>query len=77
MLLTGNGPLECRETNPPPLRKSAGCATEVPVEEAGGPLGRPAGTEAAPGSPTSRSALPGRIQEDVNCAFPGLDDEQL
>ncbi|CAM9907712.1 unnamed protein product [Lampetra fluviatilis] len=51
--------------------------SEVPAEEARGPVGRPVGTEPAPRSPTGRSAPSGQIQEDIGCAFPGLDNEQL
>ncbi|CAM9782676.1 unnamed protein product [Lampetra fluviatilis] len=47
---------------------------ETPTEGAGDPVDRPVITE-----PTTRDhPTPiGRIQEDVGCAFPGLDDEQL
>ncbi|CAM9596261.1 unnamed protein product [Lampetra fluviatilis] len=50
---------------------------EVPAEGAGGPGCRPAGPEPAPRVPRGCSAPPDRIQEDVGCLFPDLDNEQL
>nr|XP_032830147.1 uncharacterized protein LOC116953932 [Petromyzon marinus] len=71
------GPQEHVETNPHPMRESAVCATDTPAGGARGPGDHPAVMEPTPQGPTGRSTLPNRIQEDVGCAFPGLDDEQL
>ncbi|XP_032801304.1 uncharacterized protein LOC116938309 [Petromyzon marinus] len=46
-----------------PSGESAVCAAETPAEGAR--------------DPTDHPTLTGRIQEDVGCAFPGLNDEQL
>ncbi|CAN0416214.1 unnamed protein product [Lampetra fluviatilis] len=50
---------------------------EVPAEKARDPVDCPAGTGPTPRGPTGRLTPPGWIQEDVGCAFLGLDDEQL
>ncbi|CAN0431429.1 unnamed protein product [Lampetra fluviatilis] len=56
-------PKERAETKLPPPRETVVCAAGTPAEGAQGQTDHP--------TPT------GRIQEDVGCAFPGLDDEQL
>ncbi|XP_075923235.1 uncharacterized protein LOC142924589 isoform X2 [Petromyzon marinus] len=70
-------PQERAGTNPPPMRESTVCATETPAGGARDMGDHPAVTEPTPRGPTGRSTPPDRIQEDVGCAFPGLDDEQL
>ncbi|XP_075929295.1 uncharacterized protein LOC142930538 [Petromyzon marinus] len=57
--------------------ESAVCATETPAGGTRDPEDHPASTEPTPRGPTGRSTPPDRVQEDVGCAFPGLDDEQL
>ncbi|CAM9876313.1 unnamed protein product [Lampetra planeri] len=50
---------------------------ETPTEGAGDPVDRPVITEPTTRDPMDHPTPIGRIQEDVGCAFPGLDDEQL
>nr|XP_032813814.1 LOW QUALITY PROTEIN: uncharacterized protein LOC116944364 [Petromyzon marinus] len=71
------GPRRRAETKIPLAGESAVCATETPARGTRNPEDHPAGTEPTPRGLTGRSTPPDQIQEDVGCAFPGLDDEQL
>ncbi|XP_078729191.1 uncharacterized protein LOC144944707 [Lampetra fluviatilis] len=64
-------PRAAAATDPPPARESAVCATEALTGGTEDPVDRTASA-----GPAARDPI-GRIQEDVGCAFPGLNDEQL
>ncbi|XP_078458755.1 uncharacterized protein LOC144723702 [Lampetra planeri] len=64
-------PREAAATDPTPARESAVCATESLTGGTEDPVDRPASA-----GPAARDPI-GQIQEDVGCAFPGLNDEQL
>ncbi|XP_078734600.1 uncharacterized protein LOC144948820 [Lampetra fluviatilis] len=64
-------PREAAATDPPPARESAVCTTETLTGGTEDPVDRPASA-----GPAARDLI-GRIQEDVGCAFAGLNDEQL
>ncbi|XP_078454017.1 uncharacterized protein LOC144720821 [Lampetra planeri] len=68
----------CRQaTDPPPARESAVCATETLTGGTEDPVDRPASTGPTARDPADHPAPIGRIQEDVGCTFPSLNDEQL